>query len=223
MKKLLILSAFLVCTLANVYAQSDSSANKLFKINAAKKNPIYTIDGIRQGFFTDLSKSSLKVENIEAVKVLKSDDAIKLYGVEATGGAVLITTKTGKNNTSNLDLEQKLKSLNLEKSISTFRNTSLTPRIKIETDSIKSYSQSPIIFRGLNHSIDTSNEPVYVLNGDKVEKASINLLNPNTIASVTILKKGDEMKLYGSQALNGVVIITTKPVPKLSEKATDKN
>ncbi len=33
MKKLLILSAFLVCTLADVYGQSDSSANKLFETN----------------------------------------------------------------------------------------------------------------------------------------------------------------------------------------------
>lgn len=222
MKKLFILFAFLGCTLANVYAQSDSSGNKLSKIRAAKK-PIYAVDGIRQSPYTDFKITSLNPENIEAVKILKGEEAIKLYGVEAIDGAVLITTKTGKNNTGNLDLEKKFTLLNLEKSTSILSDFRFTPKTTGKTDSKKPYSKSHIIFGDLTNSIDKTMEPVYVLDGDKVEKNSIIFLSPESIKSVTVLKNSDATTLYGEQALNGVIIITTKPASKLSEKAIDKN
>lgn len=70
-------------------------------------------------------------------------------------------------------------------------------------------------------SINSSNEPLYVIDG--VAKTSENLsfattsnigslsaLNPNDIENVTILKDAAAAALYGSRAANGVVLITTK-------------
>lgn len=226
MKKLFILSAFIIGTLANVSAQNtDSLKNSIssIKIRGVKK-PLYTIDGIKQTPYANFNISSLKPETIQEVKILKIDDAIKLYGVEAIDGAILITTKLGKNNASNLDLENKLALLDIDKNVSIVRDIRFTTKTIGKTDSIKPYHQSRIIFRGLNNDINNPKEPVYVLDGDKVEKRSINFLSPESIESVTILKKNDAAALYGAQALNGVVIITTKkPVPKFQQKATDKN
>lgn len=191
MKKLFILSAFIIGTLANVSAQNtDSLKNSIssIKIRGVKK-PLYTIDGIKQSTYANFNISSLKPETIQEVKILKSDDAIKLYGVEAIDGAILITTKLGKNNASNLDLENKLALLNIDKNISIVRDIRFTTKTTGKTDSIKPYNQSRIIFGGLNNDINNPKEPVYVLDGDKVEKSSINFLSPEFIESVTILKK----------------------------------
>lgn len=226
MKKLFILSAFLFCGLTSIYAQSaDSSGNKVLgvKIKGLKK-PLYAVDGIKQNPQADFNITGLKSGNIEEVKVLKSEEAVKLYGLEAIDGAVLITTKLGKNKASNLELENKLKSLNLNERISTLRDISFTPKNTNQTDSAKNNVQLGLVFRGGRSYVDNPNEPVYVVDGDKVEKEFIKFLSPESIKSVSILKNNDATTLYGAQAINGVVIITTKKsLPKTIEKGIDKN
>lgn len=77
--------------------------------------------------------------------------------------------------------------------------------------------------RGLS-SFSLSNEPVYYIDGVRVESGSssftigtggqsfsrINDLNPEEIESVEIIKGPSASTLYGTQAANGVVRITTK-------------
>lgn len=228
MKKLFILSAFVIGTLTHVNAQSsDSLRNNLSTIKIRGiKQPFYTIDGVKQSSFGDFSISSLNPETIQEVKVLKSDDALKLYGNEAINGAILITTKLGKNSASNVEFENKLASLNLNKNMSSLRDISFIRKTTNKIDSIKP-NRLPLIFLGSNNAIGKFNEPVYVIDGDKVEKGSINFLNPDLIESITVLKQNNATALYGLQATNGVVIITTKkvkkPIPKTLEKDLDKN
>ncbi len=77
-----------------------------------------------------------------------------------------------------------------------------------------------IRIRGIG-SINSSNEPLYVIDGVAQSNDNISLgtssnlgalssLNPNDIESVTILKDAAAAALYGSRAANGVVLITTK-------------
>lgn len=54
----------------------------------------------------------------------------------------------------------------------------------------------------------TGNTPLYVVDGQIQE--SLDNLDPNTIESVQILKDENAIELYGDEAKNGVVIITTK-------------
>ena len=61
--------------------------------------------------------------------------------------------------------------------------------------------------RGLN-SINGNNSPLFVIDG--VIGANINTIDPLDIQSIDILKDASAASIYGSQAANGVVIVTTK-------------
>ncbi len=52
------------------------------------------------------------------------------------------------------------------------------------------------------------NAPIYVVDG--VSIPDINRLNPNDIESITVLKGANAAALYGSEGVNGAIMITTK-------------
>ncbi|HZV43454.1 MAG TPA: TonB-dependent receptor [Saprospiraceae bacterium] len=57
-------------------------------------------------------------------------------------------------------------------------------------------------------SVLAGNEPLYVVDG--VPTTDIRGINPNDIASMTVLKDASSAAIYGARAANGVVLITTK-------------
>ena len=58
-------------------------------------------------------------------------------------------------------------------------------------------------------SITQDNSPLYIVDGVQVEKA-LDVIAPQDIASIDVLKDGSTTAIYGARAANGVVIITTK-------------
>ncbi|TVQ85309.1 MAG: SusC/RagA family TonB-linked outer membrane protein [Bacteroidetes bacterium] len=75
---------------------------------------------------------------------------------------------------------------------------------------------SEIILRGAT-SVDGDNQPLFVIDGVPVSNASVRGttnraadINPNDIESISILKGAAAAALYGIDAANGAVIITTK-------------
>ncbi len=59
------------------------------------------------------------------------------------------------------------------------------------------------------YSTIRDNDPLYVIDGVPTT-SGINMINPNNIKSIQILKDAASASIYGSRAANGVVIITTK-------------
>jgi len=68
-------------------------------------------------------------------------------------------------------------------------------------------------------SISAGNEPLYVVDGVQINNASntntvsnnpLAFLNPNDIESIDVLKDAAAASIYGAQASNGVVLVTTK-------------
>ncbi|HEY2804479.1 MAG TPA: SusC/RagA family TonB-linked outer membrane protein [Gemmatimonadales bacterium] len=67
-------------------------------------------------------------------------------------------------------------------------------------------------------SINASSDPLYVVDGLPIGQGGgisagrdpLNFLNPNDIETITVLKGGEASSIYGANAANGVVIITTK-------------
>jgi len=53
-----------------------------------------------------------------------------------------------------------------------------------------------------------NNDPLYVVDG--VPTQDISSLNPNDVASISVLKDAGAASVYGSRASNGVIIVTTK-------------
>jgi TonB-linked SusC/RagA family outer membrane protein len=87
-------------------------------------------------------------------------------------------------------------------------------------------SSSRVVIRG-NGSLNGNNQPLYVINGmpisnspttilDQANGATTDLgdgissINPDDIETISVLKGGAAAALYGSQAANGVILITTK-------------
>ncbi len=69
--------------------------------------------------------------------------------------------------------------------------------------------QVKVILRGYR-SLTGNNEALLVIDGMPTSQTSLALLNPNDIESVTVLKGGQAATLYGSDGVNGAIIVTTK-------------
>src|SRR5699024_6396453 len=77
-------------------------------------------------------------------------------------------------------------------------------------------SGATIRIRG-GSSLSASNDPLFVVDGVPLDGGGVsgmrnplNTINPNDIASVTVLKDASATAIYGSRASNGVIIIETK-------------
>lgn len=84
---------------------------------------------------------------------------------------------------------------------------------------------SRIVIRGAKTLGSTLNQPLYVVDGVPIDNSNMgqaglwggsdqgdamNSINPDDIASMTVLKGASAAALYGSRAANGVILITTK-------------
>ena len=82
-----------------------------------------------------------------------------------------------------------------------------------------------ITLRGNRHFL-ASNQALIVLDGVPVSADFLNSINPNDIGNVNILKGASAAALYGNDASNGVLVITTrkgsgeKPIIKISNTTT---
>ena len=66
-----------------------------------------------------------------------------------------------------------------------------------------------IVIRG-NNSVTQDNSPLYVIDGFPIENPNNNLVNPQDIESMEVLKDASATAIYGARGANGVIIITTK-------------
>jgi TonB-linked SusC/RagA family outer membrane protein len=89
-------------------------------------------------------------------------------------------------------------------------------------------SSSKVTIRGANSlQRDGNNQPLYVVDGVPISNNrnvaatgsqsfnvdrgdGISMINPDDIESISVLKGGSAAALYGSQAANGVILVTTK-------------
>ncbi|WP_349317153.1 TonB-dependent receptor [Chitinophaga sp. MM2321] len=69
-------------------------------------------------------------------------------------------------------------------------------------------ASSTIRIRGIGTV--NSNGPLYIIDGVSTRNQDLNSINPNDIESMQILKDASSASIYGAQASNGVIIITTK-------------
>ena len=72
------------------------------------------------------------------------------------------------------------------------------------------YSSPRIMGRGAPSSIQGSNEPLWVIDGEIVETKTLKDFDPTKIKKINIIKGNQATALYGTKARNGVVIIKLK-------------
>lgn len=81
------------------------------------------------------------------------------------------------------------------------------PGVDVSINSSAPGEAAKVRIRGIS-SINSSLDPLYVVDG--VIGVNANLLNPNDIASVEVLKDASATAIYGARGANGVILITTK-------------
>lgn len=84
----------------------------------------------------------------------------------------------------------------------------LAPGVQVTSGSGQPGSGSTVAIRGFG-SINASSTPLYVVDGIPYDGA-ISAINPDDIASISILKDASASVLYGARGANGVVLINTK-------------
>jgi len=85
--------------------------------------------------------------------------------------------------------------------------------------------ETKVVLRGNRHFLAT-NQALVILDGIPVSATYLNSINPNDIESVNVLKGASAAALYGNDASNGVMIVSTvkgskqKPTIKISNTTT---
>ncbi|MBS1524125.1 MAG: TonB-dependent receptor [Bacteroidetes bacterium] len=93
-----------------------------------------------------------------------------------------------------------------------------SPNLIIQQSALDPGANVNINIRGI--ATTGNNNPLLVIDGIVSQNVNdLNLLNPDDIASVTVLKDAGSAAIYGSRGANGVILVTTKS-GKLNQKPT---
>ncbi|QQL49982.1 SusC/RagA family TonB-linked outer membrane protein [Mucilaginibacter ginkgonis] len=92
-----------------------------------------------------------------------------------------------------------------------------SPNLIIQQSTLNPGSNPIVNIRGV--ATTGNNDPLLVIDGIVSQSINdINLINPNDIANVSVLKDAGSAAIYGSRGANGVILVTTKS-GKLNQKA----
>jgi TonB-linked SusC/RagA family outer membrane protein len=197
---------------------TDETGRYSFTVPASATGTTVTVIARRLGF----TPSSVQIALTGAPVVQNyslSSAATELQGVVVT--ALGLTREKSQLGTA----QQQLSSteLNQTKSLNIVNNLQGKVSGVNITGSGTQGGSNRIVFRGAN-SINGNNSPVFVIDGVAVSNrarpgdpaagwdfgSAISDINPEDIATMSILKGPNAAALYGSRAANGVIVMTTK-------------
>ena len=195
--------------------------------------PLFIVDGIEYSSKT----LELTPDQIESMEIVKGEKANDVYGEKAKNGVIIITTKSKVNKYTNVVFNVKSSTENNplyivdgeKKSKASFDQINAGDIESIlvlkEGETLEVYGEEAkdgvVIITtknnlskpkstSINIKSSTGNKPLFIVDGEKKSKTSFDQINAGDIESMEILKGEKAIKLYGEEAKNGVVIITTK-------------
>ncbi len=169
----------------------------------------YTIEGVSANDVLVISyigylSQEIPVGNQSMIKVTLKEDTQTLDEVVVVGyGTMKKSDVTGSISTAKGD------DLVKNQSFSALDNL----RGKVSGVNIFSNSSQPgaysnrVVIRGIA-TINSSSNPLYVVDGVVME--NFDLVNPNDIESMEVLKDASAAAIYGARGANGVIMVTTK-------------
>ncbi len=190
--------------------------------------------------------SAIPSSEIESINVIK-DNGKAIYGEKGKNGVVLVTLKKNglpmvtnqtltftndkKDNAGNPKI--KVNGNPTKVVVAGYKSVNTTePELKgraegisgnsigLSNDGSRKVAVRSIKFRGVHGAKDN---PLFVVDGKIVEDAQLSGLDPNTIDNISVLKNNPATALYGDQAENGVIIVTTKAYAEEHPKATSSD
>ncbi|MFN8246514.1 MAG: VIT domain-containing protein [Ferruginibacter sp.] len=87
--------------------------------------------------------------------------------------------------------------------------------LNIQTVNNGVFADTRITIRGIR-SLTGNNQPMLILDNMPVDLRMINLINPNDVANVTVLKSPASTAIYGADGVNGAIVIQTRRGSKYS-------
>lgn len=84
-----------------------------------------------------------------------------------------------------------------------------TPGVIVNANSGQPGSDFTVRIRGIS-TINSGNDPLWVVDGIVVQTSNLNFLNQSDIESIEVLKDAASAAIYGTRAANGVILVTTK-------------
>ena len=86
--------------------------------------------------------------------------------------------------------------------------------MNITTDGTPGGGNTSTLVRGKSSFRGDANSPLYVIDGVMTRENISSILSSNDVESIQVLKDAASASIYGAQAANGVIIITTKRAKK---------
>lgn len=181
---------------------SSTDASGKYSIKVPDANSVLTFA------YIGYTSKDVMVNGKSTVNVVLAEDNHQL-------GEVVVTALGIKRSAKELGYAtQQINAKDLTQAKPTNLATGLSGKIAglqiVQTNNqIDAGDQVRVVLRG-NRSFQGNNQALLVLDGVVVPSSYLNSVNPNDVASVNILKGANAAALYGSEASNGVMIITTK-------------
>lgn len=175
-----------------------TDANGNYQLNVpddlVTRNLVFSYIGYAQQEVPLAGKTELSISLVPDSKDL-TEVVVVGYGTQSrvslTGAVSQVTSK----NIENKPVLNTLQALQGE-----------APNLTIQQSQLNPGSNVSINIRGVGSL--GNNDPLVVIDG--IIGGNINTLNPNDIASVSVLKDAGSAAIYGSRAANGVLLVTTK-------------
>lgn len=170
-----------------------------FSLDGVKENASLTVSFIGYKTLTTPplgAKTSITITLEEDTQLL--DDVVVIgYGVQRKSDV------TGSITSIKEDVFQSRSVENVQQALQ-----GKAPGVQVLSSSAAPGSSPSIRIRGFSSNNSGASEPLYVVDGLKV--SDISYLDPSSIESMEILKDGASAAIYGVEAGNGVILITTK-------------
>jgi TonB-linked SusC/RagA family outer membrane protein len=154
--------------------------------------------------FIGMVSQEIQVEGRNKIDVAMTSDLIGLEEVIVIAyGTTRRGSFTGVADVISADKIERRQVSNVSKALE-----GTTPGIQVTSGGGQPGRGADIRLRGFG-SISADNAPLFVVDGLPFE-GDLNSINPNDIASITVLRDASAAALYGARGANGVIMITTK-------------
>ena len=228
-KKVMIVQGFKISPEDTLIASKGNNKSIVIRMDGAGgagnvQKPLYILDG------EVISESVMKLidpTKIESINILKDASAIAVFGDKGKGGVVQITAKEGKTDGAAKTGSIVVRGMPLDISRTLVERVlfiSDTVQLNGKTILLKSNNLKDVEFmeKGLEESGKKSgvtfsmssdlkmSQSLVLIDGEKKTKKELDALSPDQIKSVEVLKGESAIKVYGPDAKNGVIKITTK-------------
>ena len=229
MRKLVLLVPSLLFLLTGLFAQKNTITGRVTDEKGITiPNASIKIKGSKAGAIAD-NEGSFVLNVAAGTKLIVSASGYKEIEVDATDNLVVVLVGENKTLSEVVVTAQGIRRRPKEigYSVAKVSNSELTVGRAPQVAAGLSGKVSGLVIINANNSVDPAvkfnlrgyrsmsgnNDALIVVDGLPQPPGSstmFNLLNPNDIESITVLKGGQAATLYGSQGINGAIVITMK-------------